>query len=151
MDSSQEDHSSRSPTSVPPVSSRENGEIQESTDISMAQLNLPMAPTSLTTDLVPSGPQSETTPETPRDPRQPASTSIESVEDTEHAYWAEIEEDRSGPDEEEMKEINASEQDYSACDRTLRSPQPPRKVLRAERLTVYYRCLLGEQLLPGLR
>ncbi|EPS35013.1 hypothetical protein PDE_09978 [Penicillium oxalicum 114-2] len=75
-----------------------------------------MAPTSLTTDLVPSGPQSETTPETPRDPRQPASTSIESVEDTEHAYWAEIEEDRSGPDEEEMKEINASEQDYSACD-----------------------------------
>lgn len=40
-------------------------------------------------------------------------------EELEHAYWAEYEEDNTTPDEEELKEIEGSEADYSARDRRL--------------------------------
>ncbi|KAJ5272318.1 hypothetical protein N7478_007443 [Penicillium angulare] len=39
-------------------------------------------------------------------------------EELEHAYWAEYEEDTTAPDEEELKEIEGSEADYSARDHT---------------------------------
>lgn len=54
-------------------------------------------------------------------PRAPTPPPIEPVgslaEEVDHAYWAEFEEDSSTPDADEMKEINGSDQDYSACDR----------------------------------
>lgn len=53
----------------------------------------------------------------PRAPTLPPTEPITPAEDVEHAYWAEFEEDISSPDAEEMKEINSSDQDYSACDR----------------------------------
>lgn len=37
--------------------------------------------------------------------------------EVEHAYWAEFEEDTTTPDEEELKEIEGAEADYSARDR----------------------------------
>lgn len=51
----------------------------------------------------------------PRAPTPPPA--IDSAEDVEHAYWAEFEEDTTTPDEEEFKEIEGSDTDYSACDR----------------------------------
>ncbi|KAJ5318175.1 hypothetical protein N7508_002683 [Penicillium antarcticum] len=45
---------------------------------------------------------------------QPAPT--QPSEEIEHAYWAEYEEDTTTPDEEEMKEINGGDSDYSAGD-----------------------------------
>ena len=38
-------------------------------------------------------------------------------EELEHAYWAEYEEDTTVPDEDEMKEIEGGDSDYSASDR----------------------------------
>jgi hypothetical protein len=38
-------------------------------------------------------------------------------EEIEHAYWAEFQEDTTTPDEEELKEIDGADADYSACDR----------------------------------
>jgi len=49
----------------------------------------------------------------PPPPTQPS-------EEVEHAYWADIEEDTTTPDEEELKEIDAAEADYSARDCTFR-------------------------------
>lgn len=62
----------------------------------------------------------------PRAPTPPPTT--QSEEEVEHAYWADIEEDTSTPGEEELKEIEGAEADYSACDcRFSRfSPFPPR-------------------------
>jgi hypothetical protein len=48
-------------------------------------------------------------------PTQP--TPIIPTEEIEHAYWAEYEEDTTTPDEDEMKEINGGDSDYSASDR----------------------------------
>jgi hypothetical protein len=42
---------------------------------------------------------------------------VESGEEIEHAYWAEFEEDTTTPDEEELREIDGADADYSACDR----------------------------------
>jgi hypothetical protein len=53
----------------------------------------------------------------PRAPTPPPNEPVGPAEEVEHAYWAEFEEDTSTPDAEEMKEINTSDQDYSACDR----------------------------------
>ncbi|KAJ6007318.1 hypothetical protein N7540_011294 [Penicillium herquei] len=46
------------------------------------------------------------------------SSPVRESDETEHAYWAEFEEDNSSPDEEELKEIDSAEADYSACDHT---------------------------------
>jgi len=56
-------------------------------------------------------------PVSPLHPRVPTpSLTVEPAEEVEHAYWAEIEEDTTTPDEEELKEINGADADYSACD-----------------------------------
>lgn len=49
---------------------------------------------------------------------QPAPT--QPSEEIEHAYWAEYEEDITTPDEEEMKEIDGGDSDYSAEDRMFK-------------------------------
>ncbi|KAJ5104302.1 hypothetical protein NUU61_001649 [Penicillium alfredii] len=59
----------------------------------------------------PTSPSSETTLE-----QSPVSNVSSSTEPLEHAYWAEFEEDPSTPDEEEIKEIEGTDGDYSACD-----------------------------------
>ena len=71
--------------------------------------------------------QPETAPESapeshPRPPMPPSAT--QPGEEVEHAYWADIEEDRTTPDEEELKEIDAAEADYSACDCMFRRCLP---------------------------
>ncbi|KAJ5919525.1 hypothetical protein N7454_009360 [Penicillium verhagenii] len=50
--------------------------------------------------------------------RVPSPPPTRETEETEHAYWAELQEDRSTPDEDELKEIEGAEADYSACDHT---------------------------------
>jgi hypothetical protein len=45
-------------------------------------------------------------------------------EEVEHAYWAEYEEDTTTPDEDEMKEIDGGDSDYSASDRMFCSKIP---------------------------
>ncbi|GAD99928.1 conserved hypothetical protein [Paecilomyces variotii No. 5] len=52
-------------------------------------------------------PQTLTDEATPPEPPAPA-------EEVEHAYWAEIEEDHSAPDEAELKDIESADGDYSA-------------------------------------
>lgn len=71
-------------------------------------------------------------------------------EEVEHAYWAEYEEDTTVPDEDELKEINGGDSDYSAYDRML---EPPWKkdVRRSPGLTRYDRQVLGSQFLSGIR
>ncbi|KAJ5535960.1 hypothetical protein N7513_009146 [Penicillium frequentans] len=59
-------------------------------------------------------PQTESEPS----PRAPTPPPTRETEETEHAYWAELQEDTSTPDEEELKEIDGAEADYSACDHT---------------------------------
>lgn len=61
-------------------------------------------------------------PLSPASSEQPQSLSlraptVEPVEGIEHAYWAEYEEDTSTPSEEELKEMEGADADYSACDR----------------------------------
>lgn len=51
----------------------------------------------------------------PRVPTPPLT--VEPGEEIEHAYWAELEEDTTTPDEAELKEIDGADADYSACDR----------------------------------
>lgn len=50
----------------------------------------------------------------PRAPTPPPTA--QPGQEIEHAYWADIEEDRTTPSQEELKEINGAEADYSACD-----------------------------------
>ncbi|KAF7718202.1 Ubiquitin carboxyl-terminal hydrolase [Penicillium ucsense] len=115
MDASQAD--STSPlTSIP--SAAGDLQAQGSTAIPSRQSVSDLTPTTPQTDTVPPVSPTETPSETVHAPRLPSSTSVEPDELVEHAYWAEIAEDRSGPDEEELKEINSAEQDYSACDHT---------------------------------
>jgi hypothetical protein len=59
----------------------------------------------------------------PRAPTPPPTA--QPAEEIEHAYWADIEEDTTTPGEEELKEIDGAEADYSACDCRF-SPCPPR-------------------------
>lgn len=49
-------------------------------------------------------------------PPAPTPSTTESSESVEHAYWAEFDVDTSAPDEEEVREIEAAENDYSAYD-----------------------------------
>lgn len=42
---------------------------------------------------------------------------VEPGQAIEHAYWAEHEEDTTTPGEDELKEIEGADADYSACDR----------------------------------
>ncbi|KAJ5957977.1 Zinc finger RING-type [Penicillium vulpinum] len=58
--------------------------------------------------------QSDQSPESSRSTPQPAP--ILPSEELEHAYWADYEEDTTVPDEEEMKEIDGGDSDYSASD-----------------------------------
>lgn len=53
-------------------------------------------------------------PSQPRAPTPPPT--VAPNEEIEHAYWAEFEEDTTTPDEEELKEIDGADADYSACD-----------------------------------
>ncbi|KAJ5223250.1 hypothetical protein N7468_007792 [Penicillium chermesinum] len=63
-------------------------------------------------------PETQTS-EAVQDAVQPPSAPVpNSASDTEHAYWAEFEEDTTLPDEEELKEIEGADADYSACDHT---------------------------------
>lgn len=55
--------------------------------------------------------------------------------DTEHAYWAEFEEDTTLPGEEELKEIESADADYSARDRMSPIPFPFCSQRRGEDLT----------------
>jgi hypothetical protein len=56
-------------------------------------------------------------PTQPRAPTPPPT--VEPGEEIEHAYWAEFEEDTTTPDEEELREIDGADADYSACDRKV--------------------------------
>lgn len=114
MESSPDDLTSP-PTSVPTVP--EISQPQES----IIELSTPSETTlsarSPPDDLVPSVEQPDMSSESqPRAPTPPPAEPVGPAE-VEHAYWAEFEEDTSSPDAEEMKEINSSDQDYSACDR----------------------------------
>lgn len=61
---------------------------------------------------------SNQSPESSRSTRSiPQPTPILPSEELEHAYWAEYEEDTTVPDEDEMKEIDGGDSDYSASDR----------------------------------
>ncbi|GLI79786.1 hypothetical protein PoHVEF18_008127 [Penicillium ochrochloron] len=116
MDSPRDDLTSP-PTSVPAV--REISQAQES-DITPSTLEtLPTAIPS-SDEPIPSLEQPEMPSESqPRAPTPPPTEPVGSpAEEVEHAYWAEFEEDCSTPDADEMKEINGSDQDYSACDHT---------------------------------
>ncbi|KAJ5664800.1 uncharacterized protein N7477_007248 [Penicillium maclennaniae] len=58
-------------------------------------------------------------PVSPSQPRAPTpSPTVSPGEEIEHAYWAEFQEDTTTPDEEELKEIDGADADYSACDYT---------------------------------
>lgn len=64
---------------------------------------------------------SEQSPAIPQSP-PPAPPSLPAIEISrlrEHAYWTEFEEDTTTPDEEELKEIENTDADYSARDRRL--------------------------------
>lgn len=50
----------------------------------------------------------------PRAPTPPPTA--QPGEEIEHAYWADIEEDTTTPGQDELKEIDGAEADYSACD-----------------------------------
>lgn len=75
-------------------------------------------------------------------PSQPGEDAVQPISDsadqprpaqeTEHAYWAEFEEDTTLPDEEELKEIDGADADYSACDRMSSAPFPSPCRLRRE-------------------
>lgn len=63
----------------------------------------------------PTAPVEASEPVSPRGSTTP--TTVEPGENIEHAYWAEYEEDTTTPGEEELKEIDGADADYSACDR----------------------------------
>lgn len=55
--------------------------------------------------------------EAPESASPRSTTAIGPGESIEHAYWTEFEEDTTTPDEEELKEIDGADADYSARDR----------------------------------
>jgi hypothetical protein len=115
MDSPRDDLTSP-PTSVPAVP-----EISQAQESDITPSTLETLPTAIPSsdEPIPSLEQPEMPSES--QPRAPTPPPIEPVgspaEEVEHAYWAEFGEDSSTPDADEMKEINGSDQDYSACDR----------------------------------
>lgn len=82
---------------------------------------------SVTVTVQDQGPRDSLSPVTPEQPqslslRAPTpSHTVEPGEEIEHAYWAEYEEDTSTPGEDELKEIDGADADYSACDRESNS------------------------------
>jgi hypothetical protein len=62
-------------------------------------------------------PNTETENQSPESSRSTQPAPILPSEELEHAYWAEYEEDTTIPDEDEMKEIDSGDSDYSASDR----------------------------------
>ena len=47
----------------------------------------------------------------------PVRSVVDPAEEVQHAYWAEFDEDNTTPDDEELKEIEGSDADRSACER----------------------------------
>lgn len=115
MDASRHDPTS-SPTSVPivPESSQPQESINQESTPPETTLSAPSSPEPSVSSVEQPDMSSESQ---PRAPTPPPTEPIAPAEEVEHAYWAEFEEDTSSPDAEEMKEINSSDQDYSACDR----------------------------------
>lgn len=116
--------SSRNSPNLRPNESGTGSDVGSLSPSNVSESNLVPSPTSehsvpLQTELEPS-------------PRAPTLPPTRETEETEHAYWAELQEDTSIPDEEELKEIDGAEADYSACDRrcqfrTLGRGEAPRK------------------------
>lgn len=111
MDSSQPSHNS------PPTESGIGSDAgSQTSNVSES----PVMPSSVPEDSVSPAPvisqqsQPDSEPET-----RPSTPPTRESDEVEHAYWAEYEEDTTTPDEEELKEIEGSEADYSACDRML--------------------------------
>jgi len=65
--------------------------------------------------------ETESTQTSESSPPLTQSTSMSPSEEIQHAYWAEYEEDTTTPDEDEMKEIDGGDSDYSASDRMFQS------------------------------
>jgi hypothetical protein len=105
------------PTSVPAVP--EISQVQESDITPSTPSETSLSASTSPDELISSVEQPEMPSESqPRAPTPPPTEPVGSpAEEVEHAYWAEFEEDSSTPDGDEMKEINGSDQDYSACDR----------------------------------
>lgn len=84
------------------------------------------------------------------EPHLPAPTPPPTAPHTEvleHAYWAEFEEDTTTPEEDELKEIDGADADYSASDRRSILLATPRLSEVTDAVT---RPLLGKQFLSGL-
>lgn len=82
---------------------------------------------SVTVTVQDQGPRDSLSPASPEQPqslslRAPTpSHTVEPGEEIGHAYWAEYEEDTSTPGDDELKEIDGADADYSACDRESNS------------------------------
>lgn len=149
MDASRHEPTS-SPTSAPIVP--ETSQLQESISQDSTPLETTLSAPSSPEPSVSSVEQPDTSSESqPRASTLPPTEPIVPAEEVEHAYWAEFEEDTSRPDAEEMKEINNSDQDYSACDRRFH-PKYRDESGKSGRglINDFIRYILGEQLLPGL-
>lgn len=59
----------------------------------------------------------------------PPPPAVESTEEVEPAYWADFEEDTTVPDDEELKEIDGVDADYSARDRRFPAKTPMRYLI----------------------
>lgn len=103
-------------SSPEPVNNRsvsETGANRESSDSTSNSLDTNTTPIQPSVDTVePSAPVSPIQSRVPTPP-----PTVAPSEEIEHAYWAEFQEDTTTPDEEELKEINGADADYSACDR----------------------------------
>lgn len=134
MDRSRDDLTTP-PTSVPTVP--EINQVQGSDNTPPTPSETPVLSSQLPDDSVPSiGVEQPEMPSEshPRAPTPPPTEPVGQVEEVEHAYWAEFEEDTSTPDAEEMKEINSSDQDYSACDRRFHPKSKDRRSISDENL-----------------
>ncbi|KAJ5165704.1 Zinc finger RING-type [Penicillium coprophilum] len=76
---------------------------------------VPNVTVSETEDTVRTNTETDST-QSPQSSRSTQPAPILPSEELEHAYWAEYEEDTTVPDEEEMKEIDGGDSDYSASD-----------------------------------
>jgi hypothetical protein len=131
----------------PNLRPNESGTDSDVGSLSPSNVSEPNLVPSSTSDSVPPQPDLEPS------PRAPTPPSTRETEETEHAYWAELQEDTSTPDEEELKEIDGAEADYSACDRrcqfrTLGRRRSPEE--GSGLLTLVGRHILGKQFLSGL-
>lgn len=115
MDPSRDDLSSP-PASVPTVP--EITQVEESNNTPLTPPETSLSPIPSSESPIPSVQQPDMPSESqPQAPTPPPTEPVVPAEEVEHAYWAEFEEDTSIPNAEEMKDINSSDQDYSACDR----------------------------------